>query len=67
MRSVDAVGLDDTNRLLVWVTQVVSDLRVRFAALNIHFVDEQIEKDRQAANEKLAKEKAEEERQGTSF
>ena len=67
MRSVDAVALDDTNRLLVRVTQVVSDLRVRFAALNIHFVDEQIEKDRQAANEKLAKEKAEEERQGTSF
>ena len=67
MRSVDAVGLDDTNRLLVRVTQVVSDLRVRFAALNIHFVDEQIEKDRQAADEKLAKEKAEEERQRTSF
>ena len=67
MRSVDAVALDDTNRLLVRVTQVVSDLRVRFAALNIHFVDEQIEKDRQAADEKLAKEKAEEERQGTSF
>jgi len=40
---------------------------VRFAALNIHFVDEQIEKDRQAADEKLAKEKAEEERQRTSF
>ena len=67
MRSVDAVALDDTNRLLVRVTQVVSDLRVRFAALNIHFVDEQIEKDRQAADEKLAKEKAEEERQRTSF
>jgi len=67
VRSVDAVALDDTNRLLVRVTQVVSDLRVRFAALNIHFVDEQIEKDRQAADEKLAKEKAEEERQRTSF